>query len=185
MIRLFAALALPFDIAEALAARQTGLMGARWRPREAFHITLRFFGEMPEDRAEDLDIELSRIRSPAPRLALEGLGAFGEGSDIRAVWAGVKPDAALESLARRCESAARRAGLKADTRAYRPHVTLAYLRRGDPAAVAAWIADNTPLVSADFGVDAFGLYSSAGGDSGARYQLERRYGFVGGAPQGW
>ena len=46
MIRLFAALAIPFDIAEGLARHQTGLADARWRPLEALHITLRFFGDI-------------------------------------------------------------------------------------------------------------------------------------------
>ena len=49
MIRLFAALALPDEIAAGLARRQDGVPGARWRPREALHVTLRFFGEVAND----------------------------------------------------------------------------------------------------------------------------------------
>ena len=64
MIRLFAALSLPEAVAAPLLARQTGLAGARWRPREAFHITLRFVGEIREDTARDLDLELDRIDLP-------------------------------------------------------------------------------------------------------------------------
>ena len=52
MIRLFAALAVPEDIGEGLARRQQGLPGARWRPLEALHITLRFMGEVREDVAQ-------------------------------------------------------------------------------------------------------------------------------------
>ena len=115
MIRLFAALAVPGDIAEALSLRQGGLAEARWRPLEALHITLRFFGDLAEDRADDLDLALSQVRGPPMALELQGVGAFGEGDDIHAVWAGVKPNPALDQLARRCETAARRAGLKADT----------------------------------------------------------------------
>src|SRR3954468_20100420 len=43
MIRLFAALAVPPEIGAALQARQHGIDGARWRPLEALHVTLRFF----------------------------------------------------------------------------------------------------------------------------------------------
>ena len=138
MIRLFAALAVPGDAAEALAPHQTGPPGARWSAAENLHITLRFFGEMAEDRADDLDLELSRISGRAMTVAVAGVGAFGEGDDFRAVWAGVGADPAMEQLARRCETAARRVGLKPEARAWRPHVTLAYLRRPDPTAVASW-----------------------------------------------
>ena len=54
MIRLFAAVAVPPELGEGLKARQNGLAGANWRPPEAFHITLRFFGEVREDVADDL-----------------------------------------------------------------------------------------------------------------------------------
>jgi 2'-5' RNA ligase len=176
MIRLFAALAMPPEISEALARRQDGLAGAAWRPLASLHITLRFFGEIAETVADDLDAELSRVGGPALTLALQGVGAFGEGDDIQAVWAGVAENPALRQLARRCETAARRTGLKPETRSYLPHVTLAYLNGADPAAVAAWIQAHNLLRSPPFRVDAFGLYSSRLGSEGARYRLERRYG---------
>lgn len=175
MLRLFAALAVPVEIGEALARRQQGLPGARWRPLEALHITLRFFGEVREDVADDLDLALEGVAGRAMALELEGVGAFGEGADIHAVWAGVAENAELRRLAARCESAARRAGLKAETRVYKPHVTLAYLRRPDPARVAAWIQAHNLLKSPPFSVDRFGLYSSWQTSEGSRYRLEREY----------
>lgn len=138
MIRLFAAITTPEEIGEGLKRRQQGLPGAKWRPPEAFHITLRFFGDVAETVAEDLDAELAAIRGEALTLSLEGVGAFGEGEAIHSVWAGVAENPALRRLAARCESAARRAGLAPDRRTWKPHVTLAYLSRPDPGRVAAW-----------------------------------------------
>lgn len=175
MIRLFAAIAIPDEIAEGLVRRQQGLPGARWRPTEAFHITLRFAGEVDERRADDLDAELSGIAGEALTLTLEGVGSFQDGADIHAVWAGVAENPALRRLAARCESAARRAGLAPDRRAWRPHVTLAYLNRPDPACVAAWIQSHNLLKSPPFAVTSFGLYSSWLRDKGAMYRLERAY----------
>ncbi len=175
MIRLFAAVEVPPEIAEGLARRQQGLPGARWRPAEALHVTLRFFGEMTEATAAELDEELAGIRFPPLTLTLQGVGAFGEGGDVRAVWAGLEPSPALEELHQRCESAARRAGLAPEKRAYRPHVTLAYLRRPDPDRVAAWIANHNLLHSPVFDVGWFGLYSSWLSKEGSRYELEREY----------
>src|SRR5215470_7819563 len=102
MIRLFAAVAVPEEIGEALQRRQQGVPGARWRPLEALHVTLRFFGEVREDVADDLDAELSTVTGAPFELMLEGVGSFGDGEDIHAVWAGVAESPALRQLAARC-----------------------------------------------------------------------------------
>jgi 2'-5' RNA ligase len=175
MIRLFAAIEVPPDIGEGLARRQQGLPGARWRPLDTLHITLRFFGQVQETMAADLDAELSAIPAAPFDLELNGVGSFGEGQDIHAVWAGVTESEPLRRLASRCESAARRAGLKADARAWRPHVTLAYLRRAEPARVGAWLQGHNLLKSPPFRATWFGLYSSWPTSEGSRYELEREY----------
>jgi 2'-5' RNA ligase len=175
MIRLFAALAIPPESGEGLRRHQEGLLDAKWRPLDAFHITLRFMGEVAEPVAEDLDIELAAIAGEALTLELAGVGAFGEGQAIDSIWAGVVMTPDLKQLAGRCESAARRAGLKPDRRAWKPHVTLAYLNRPDPARVAAWIQAHNLLKSPPFRVSSFGLYSSWRGGGGAGYRLEAEY----------
>ena len=175
MIRLFAAIPAPPEIGEGLARRQQGLPGARWRPLDALHVTLRFFGEVPEPVAADLDAELGALAAAAFDLSLTGVGTFGEGRDLRALWAGVAESQPLRHLAGRCEAAARRAGLKPGPRAYRPHVTLAYLKRAEPARVAAWMQGHNLLKSPSFRVSWFGLYSSWPTPDGSRYDLERVY----------
>ena len=175
MIRLFAALAIPQEIGLALAGRQAGVEGARWRPPEALHLTLRFFGDVREDIARDLDAELMALRGQAFDIELSGVGAFGEGPELHVLWAGVADSEPLRRLARACETAARRAGLKPETRHYRPHLTLAYLRHPDPAEVAAWIQANNLLRSPAIRVASFGLYSSFLGSEQAHYRLEAAY----------
>lgn len=177
MLRLFTALALPPDIADALVRRQTGLPGAAWRPVEALHITLGFYGEVTRQQADDLDGELVRAAGRGPlSLSLAGVGAFGDGHRARTLWAGVTADAHLTALAARCESAGRRAGLDPPRRAYHPHVTLAYLKptvRDD--RLAAWIQGHNLLQSPPFRLDHFGLYSSVTGPHGGTYRLEQEY----------
>jgi 2'-5' RNA ligase len=175
MIRLFAALSIPEEIAAALARRQSGVEAARWRPREALHLTLRFFGEIREDIARDLDAELTALHARPFEITLSGVGAFGEGPDIHVLWAGVEASEPLSRLAKACETAARRVGLKPDTRIYRPHVTLAYPRHPDPAEVAAWIQAHNLMKSPPIRVGSFGLYSSFLGSEQAHYRLEAEY----------
>lgn len=175
MIRLFAAVPIPIEIREALSRRREGVPGARWRPPESLHLTLRFAGEVAETMADDWDAGLAALRGVAFDLRLAGAGAFNEGREIAALWAGVEDSPALRRLARGCETAARRAGLPPDKRAWKPHVTLAYLKRADPARVAAWIQGHNLLRSPRFPVNSFGLYSSRLGTRGSSYRLERSY----------
>lgn len=175
MIRLFAAIAAPQTAVEALARLQTGVEGARWRPPEALHLTLRFFGDIAENLADDLDEELQGVEGRPFDLTLKGAGAFGEGRNLRAIWAGAEESEPLRRLAGRCEAAARRAGLKPETRNYTPHLTLAYLRGADEGEVAAWIQRHNLFRTAPFTVERFGLYSSWTGRSGSVYRLEREY----------
>lgn len=176
MVRLFAALTLPPDVVETLQRRQSGLPGAKWRPPEALHVTLAFYGEVDERRADEVASELTRVSSSPFDIELAGTGAFGEGHRTHAIWAGVAPNDRLDVLAGRCRAAGERAGLTLEKRAYRPHVTLAYLKpQADPARIAAWIQGHNLLRSPPFRIDRFGLYSSVLSDAGSHYALEREY----------
>ena len=175
MIRLFAALGVPADIAESLARRQQGLPGARWSPPENLHVTLRFFGEVDEAVAADLDAALASVAMPSFEVSLQGVGAFGARDHMRAVWAGVAESEPLRRLAARCETVAKRCGLKAEARAFRPHLTLAYLNHAPELRAAAWVQNHNLLRSPPWRVRGFGLYSSWRSAEGSRYDLERHY----------
>jgi 2'-5' RNA ligase len=175
MIRLFVAIPVPADIAAGLGDVRTGVPGARWRPDEALHVTLRFFGEVKETAAADLDEALAGLSAPAFDLSLQGAGAFGPGDHMHAIWAGLVESQPLRQLAARCEAAARRCGLAAERRVFRPHVTLAYLKQSPEARVAEWVQSHSLLRSPTWRATAFALYSSWRSAQGSRYDLERAY----------
>ena len=178
MLRPFAALTLPPDVGETLKRRQSGLPGARWRPLDALHVTLAFYGEMDERRADDLASELSRASAGGPfEITLKGVGAFGDNHRSHTLWAGVEtPNDRLSVLAGRCRKAGERAGVAMEAREYRPHVTLAYLKpQTDPNRIGAWMAGHNLLHSPPIRIDRFGLWSSVLTDDGSAYELEREY----------
>jgi len=175
MIRLFTAIAIPPAEAQWLTSLQDGVPGARWSPTENMHLTLRFAGQVTERQADDLDAEFETIAGAPFDLTIRGVGAFEERGAPRAIWAGVDPSDTLGVLQRRCENAARRAGLAPETRAWRPHVTLAYVSGAEPARIAAWIQQNNLARLAPFEVTEFGLYSSWLSKEGSTYRLERAY----------
>jgi RNA 2',3'-cyclic 3'-phosphodiesterase len=174
-LRLFAAHFLTEDKGARLLPLQHGLEGARWRPVEAFHITLCFLDTVSEPVAEDLDAELARIRLSPFEITLSGAGWFG-GTEPRAVWIGVKPDDRLETLARACERAARKVGLNPEKRRFTPHVTLAYLKPGTPLEPVASFCQRLGAFSdGPIRIDRFGLYSSWLGKGPSRYVQETEY----------
>jgi 2'-5' RNA ligase len=176
-VRIFAALDIPDDIAERLLALMKGVPGAKWRPRENLHLTLKFFGEVPEPVADDIDSALSEIAEiNAPfDLQLKGAGSFG-GADPHALWIGAAESDALKKLAADCERAARRAGLKPESQKFKPHVTVAYLNNAPLDRVHGFEQRLGLFETRPFQVDRFGLYSSqVRKGAPSLYRLEAEY----------
>lgn len=174
-IRLFAALPLPADLSAELVGLQRGIPNAKWRPPEAFHITLRFVGEVSEALATELDETLALIAMEPIEISLLGAGVFG-GDKPHAIWMGVDRSDPLELLAARCERACRKVGLQPDARKWLPHVTTAYLNStADPARIAQFVANNAAYRSAPWLADRFHLYSSWLGKGPSQYRAESEY----------
>ena len=176
-LRLFAALALPDDVAARLLALMKNLPGAKWRPRENLHLTLRFFGEVAEPIADEIDLALADVAESSASfdLALKSVGAFGK--DLpHTLWVGIEKNPALEKLAADCERAARRAGLKPEPRKFAAHVTLAYVGSSDAAAVRAFEQQHGLFETPSFTIESFGLYSSwTRKTAPSLYRLEAEY----------
>ncbi len=170
-LRLFAALALPAPIAEQVLELQKGMRGINWRPRENLHLTLRFFGELSEPAAEDLDTELAAIDAAPFELQLKGAGSF-----PGALWIGARGGDGLSRLASACERAARRVRLKPAPRKFMPHVTLAYLGSAALELARAFETRHSLFEAPPFQVESFGLYSSFVRKGAASlYRLEAEY----------
>lgn len=104
----------------------------RWTDPGSWHITLAFYGEVPDAARPDLERRLGRAatRSRAFDLALAGGTAPRRGPLAVGVAGDLVP---LGTLARAARAAGRRAGLAdLDRRPYRGHLTLARRRRTAP-----------------------------------------------------
>ena len=174
MQRLFAGLSIPDHIAQKLLLLQTNLPKARWRPRENFHITLKFYGEVEHDTAVRLHEALSAIRFEEFEVSLKGAGWFG-GKKPQSVWVGVAPSEPLNKLHLASSKAARIAGLSLEQQRYTPHVTLAYCRTTPIEPVASWVTPLTDLVTEPFAMESFHLYSSRIGKGPSIYSIEETF----------
>ncbi|MEP4378328.1 MAG: RNA 2',3'-cyclic phosphodiesterase [Alphaproteobacteria bacterium] len=175
MIRLFVGIGLPDSLGERLTGLRGQIPGARWVPVENLHITLRFVGEVDEDRAVDLNTILARLDEPVLDVALGGVGHFESRGLVRSLWAGVDRTPALHHLQARVETACQRVGLTPESRKFHPHVTLARCRDTRTARIAGYLADHGGFRAPAFPVRSFALYSSTLGRGGAVYTREVDY----------
>ncbi len=175
MIRLFAALSPPAAILDRLEMAREGLPG-RLSPRENFHVTLAFFGEMDEAQAADLHARLLGLRGAAFDYWLDGVGAFG-GTRPRLIYAAVRPEPGLTLLHEKIAQAGRDAGLTVPAERYTPHVTLSRLRPGEitDRACAKALEGRAAFLAGPAPARAFGLYRSDLGHAGPTYTKVQDY----------
>ncbi len=169
MIRLFVGLQLPDNVVARLQLMCNGLPGARWVEPANMHVTLRFIGEVDEHDAEDLDRWLAGVIVPPFDMEFQGLGTFGQGHKIRALWVGVVSSPPLSRLQARVESALVRSGQPPEMRKFTPHVTLAKFSHPGPPRLQSFVEGNNLFRSGPFRVDRFTLFESCLGKGGAVY----------------
>ncbi len=170
MHRLFVALSLPELVADGLSQLQSGVDGARWRPVEAFHLTLQFIGDVDRHGLEEAASAVAGVTAPSFSLTLKGCGYFG-GQKPQSLWAGVEANPALDHLQAKIETALRRYAITLENRKFAPHVTLAYVRGVSQESAERYCAGHGLFRLGPFPVRAFHLYESYLGGEGAHYEI--------------
>jgi len=174
-MRLFVGLDLPWPLKQRLAVLAGGVPGARWVPAENFHLTLRFIGEVPAHRAEEIDLALATLRTRAFSLTLAGVGTFAKGGRDTQLWVGVERNPQLDHLQAKIETALQRAGLEPERRRFAPHVTLARLDNAPPGKLAGFVQAHNLFRSEPVPVERFFLFSSRLGKEASVYTAEVEY----------
>ncbi|MGE4578552.1 MAG: RNA 2',3'-cyclic phosphodiesterase [Desulfuromonadales bacterium] len=172
LVRAFLAIPLNEEVREALTELQRKLAadwpGVRWTRPESLHLTLRFFGALPEECLEKIGEVMLSVKSfTAPFSApVRGIGAFPSTTRPRVIWAGVHGGKPLASLYAQLENGLSGIGLPPEERSFTPHLTLGRCRT--PFGGAANVLNR--YRSADFGslkADRLILYESQLGPDGA------------------
>ncbi|WP_137388292.1 RNA 2',3'-cyclic phosphodiesterase [Rhodoligotrophos defluvii] len=175
MPRLFTGLEIPSDIADELQLMRGGVWGAHWIEPDAYHITLRFIGDISEGLAREVAEALDEVEMPSFVLRLKGVGSFG-GAKPRAIWAGVdNEDGNLRRLQGWHERLVQLVGLRPESRKFTPHVTLARLRDSGVEGVQNFVSAHSLFESRPFEVRQFVLYSSRPSRGGGPYAVEEVY----------
>jgi 2'-5' RNA ligase len=172
-------LAVPADPAWVDSAREMvgrlepALPRASWTRPQAWHLTLKFLGEIDENAAARFSAAIGDAAGDAPESEVASGGAIvlPRRGRPRVLGVGFAPGPGLSSLARlaaKAEEAAVRIGVAPDGRPFHPHVTLARLRDPWPAgAVGAFRSEADRWVFPVWHVRSCVLYRSRLDPSGA------------------
>jgi 2'-5' RNA ligase len=119
-------------------------------PPEQLHLTLKFLGDTPTERVEEIvaagrKLDLSAVRSP---LACRGVGVFPPRGRPNVIWAGLSGGDALVHVASRLDDAMTELGYAPERRAFHPHLTLARVKGVAPRPLLNWLQTQ---LDADFG----------------------------------
>ncbi len=174
-MRLFVGLDLPWSLCQRLAGLAGGLASARWVPPENYHITLRFIGEVPGYRAEEVDLALSGLRGRGFELQLAGVAVVERAGRPTALRVCVPRSERLDHLQNKVETALQRIGVAPERRRFAPHVTLARVDAVAPPALAAWVQAHNLFRSDMIPIEHFTLFSSLLGKEQPVYTPEVNY----------
>ena len=137
-MRLFIALDIDHDIRERITRFIEGVQNfapdVRWIKPESMHVTLKFIGEQPEAKVDNIKQALKAVAASAPAIQFRGYGFFPTAKSARVFWVGMESGPELVSLAAAIDETMPDLGIAKEERAFTPHLTLARAggRSGSP-----------------------------------------------------
>jgi 2'-5' RNA ligase len=135
-IRSFIAIELPSEIKAGLLQLQTEMKSSdytfvKWVNVEGIHLTLKFLGNIPSLKVDEITGAMSNIVKGIPPFQLETacLGVFPNIRRPNVFWIGISGDLdKLSSLQERIDSVLEQRGFPKEKRAFNPHLTLARIK---------------------------------------------------------
>ena len=179
VMRVFIAIDLPNEFRETLRKIQRELRAltesVRWVAPESIHITLKFLGEIPDKRVDDIDAALTGLTWKPFTVTVRGVGFFPGNRSPRVFWAGMEAPT-MQGLAEKLDTRMEQLGFEKEKRAFRPHITLARAKntRIDSALVSA-AAQYDERNFGSFAADRVFLFKSTLKASGAVYEKLKEY----------
>lgn len=178
-MRLFVAVDVPERVKAALEAAvvdplRAAVAGARWTRPEGRHLTLKFLGEVPDERVAAVAGALHGAASghSAYDASFERLGCFPNPRRARVLWVGLGEGAErTAAVAESVESALGPLGFPRESRRFTAHLTLARFKVPGPVGEL----DASAAPADRFVVDEIVLFRSQLHPHGARYTALERF----------
>ncbi len=150
-VRIFLAIELPIDVQTTVGELGRELIKheslLKMVPTDLFHVTIRFLGNQPIDRAPAITeaAQTAALQTAPFYLELDRLSGFYRGLRLpRVIWIGFERDAGYASLQQlfvRLEDELAKRGFDREKRGFSPHVTLARVRDGITQSAASELSN--------------------------------------------
>jgi len=185
MWRVFCAIEVPRDVRDQLLAHIEHLretvphVQASWSRAESIHLTLKFFGNIEQSQVERLSVAASCVtnRYSPFQIGLGAPGIFPPRGTPRVLWLGVNdPSGQLTDLQQQFENECAREGLPKEERVFRPHLTLARIRKPQGARGLAEVHEGIEFKTVEFSVSELLLFRSELSSEGSKYTIISRHG---------
>ncbi len=137
-MRLFTAIELHPDIVDNAVALQDRMSenvgGVKWTAPEKIHLTLKFLGDVPDERLEEIESITERCTAEHSPFSLrfQSVGQFPERGTPSIIWVGVQDRSNDDQLHSCFECLDRRmteVGVEREDREFVPHVTIARVKQ--------------------------------------------------------
>lgn len=149
----------------------------KWVEEENLHITLKFFGETPEDKVEAIAVALKQITTQLSfEITFGQLGIFGSSYNPRVVWLGIEDGGNLSKLSERIKEIVVPLGFPNDRQNFVPHLTLGRINALTDKTHFQRVIDRyrtNPFEKQE--IDKFILYESILTPSGPQYIIIETY----------
>ena len=181
LLRLFVAAFLPEQTQDALfryvQSFRGSLRGVRWEPREKFHVTLRFLGDVDESRFAGLSADIDSMVYGSGRVesGFSNLCLFPGSRNPRVLALGLVKSERFQSLFDKVQSAILQNGFEMEKRKFIPHVTIGRIRGSFEGIRKIPRLDGT-----SFSITEIGLVQSELGPRGSRYTSLKTWDLRGG-----
>jgi 2'-5' RNA ligase len=180
-MRLFIAVGLPEEVETKLEEFQNELKpfarDAKWVNPHNIHLTLKFLGEVKEEKVPELQevLKQSGKNIEPVSVTVQGCGFFPNARRPSVFWAGVKTEPLL-GLQKIIEERTQNLGFEGENRPYSPHLTLARFK--DPRGRLSIANEAEKRKDYEFGqfiTANFSLYQSVLKRSGAEYTVLKSF----------
>ena len=182
--RVFCAIEFPATVSQRASEhirrlrQQVSDSSASWNRDEKFHLTIKFLGEIPRLRVSNLSSAAQRTTSNLSRfdLIVTGTGSFPPKGPPKVLWLGIDdPSGNLGVLHKHLEEECDREGFAREERAFRPHLTMARLRKPQGARELAAAHKEMRFSPVTFPVSELLVIRSELSSSGSKYTTVSRH----------
>lgn len=159
-MRTFIAIEFPVEIIQKIdniisfLKAKTPAKAIKWVSADNLHLTLKFIGDYPDQKLEELIDILDHALKPFPvfDMIIQGMGMYPNEKNPRVIWFGISHDETILKIHKILDDSLQKVGVKPDRRDFDAHLTIARIRRRTGKAIIQEIG----TILSNYTVDALG-----------------------------